>query len=81
MGKIIRFHPLNHIKQEEKLLSIKGIDMTYSQFREEVIKQEIQRELDRRCTGCTQYNNCEQGYDQQQACWSQTYGHYLKAPE
>lgn len=81
MGKIIRFHPLNNTRQDEKLLSIKGIDMTYSQFREEVIKQEIQRELDRRCTGCAKYSNCQQGYHQQQACWNEAYGHDLKAPE
>lgn len=48
MGKILRFHPLSSNKEDERMLSIKGIDMTISQFREEVVKQEIQRELDRR---------------------------------
>jgi len=60
LGKILRFHPLSSNKEDERMLSIKGIDMTISQFREEVVKQEIQRELDRRCTGCPQYNDCEQ---------------------
>jgi len=81
LGKILRFHPLSSNKEDERMLSIKGIDMTISQFREEVVKQEIQRELDRRCTGCPQYNDCEQGYDQQQTCWKEAYGHHLTAPE
>lgn len=82
MGNILRFHPLSRRnKEEERTINIKGIDIDYSQFRQEVVKQEIQRELDRKCSGCEKYFNCKQEYDQQQTCWRKAYGHYLQVPK
>lgn len=82
MGDIIRFHPLNNSWAEEKQLEgFRGMGMSFGQLKNELVQQEIQQELDRHCTGCNQYCNCEQAYQKQQDCWKEQYGHYLEAPK